>query len=90
VRLDLFLKTSRLVKRRSVAQELCENGSVLLNGQPAKPARTVRAGDRLTLRYPSRTIEVEVLEIPASSKRPAPVPPVRVVAETRAPQEENG
>lgn len=68
MRLDLFLKASRLVKRRTVAQELCEAGRVLVNGQPAKPAKEVRAGDRLTLTYPSRTVGLEVLAVPASSK----------------------
>jgi len=85
VRLDLFLKTSRLVKRRTVAQELCEHGGILVNGQPAKPSRTVRIGDRLTLRFPSRTIEVEITHIPLSAKRPSPEVPVRVLNETRDP-----
>ena len=87
MRLDLFLKTSRLVKRRTVAQELCEHGSVLLNGQAAKPARSVRPGDRITLRFPSRTVELEVLDIPASSKRPSAEATVRVVNETRVPRD---
>lgn len=86
MRIDLFLKTGRLVKRRTAAQELCDSGSVLVNGQPAKPARTVRPGDRVTLRYPSRTVEIEVTSLPVSAKRPAPEPPFRVVNETRAPE----
>lgn len=89
MRLDLFLKTSRLVKRRTVAQELCESGTVLVNGLVAKPARPVRAGDRITLKFPSRTIEIEVVHVPLSSKRQAPEPPVRVVSETRAQQDRN-
>lgn len=88
MRLDLFLKTSRLVKRRTVAQELIEAGCVLLNGQPAKPSREVRTGDRIMLRFTSRTIEVEVLAVPLSSKRPAPEPPVRVISDLRTVQNE--
>jgi ribosomal 50S subunit-recycling heat shock protein len=89
VRLDLFLKTSRLVKRRTLAQELCESGRVLLNGHAAKPAKEVRAGDRITLRFPSKTIELEVTAVPSSSKRPAQEPPIRVISETRVLREEN-
>jgi ribosomal 50S subunit-recycling heat shock protein len=68
VRLDLFLKTIRLVKRRTVAQEMCDAGRVLVNGSPAKPAKEVRPGDILRLLYASRTIDVEVLDVPVSSK----------------------
>jgi ribosomal 50S subunit-recycling heat shock protein len=84
VRLDLFLKTSRLVKRRTVAQELCGSGSVLVNGQSAKPGRIVRTGDRITLRFPSRTIEVEIISVPLTSKRPASDPLTRVLHDVRA------
>ncbi len=49
MRLDLFLKNTRLAKRRSAAKALAGGGSVLLNGHPAKPGRDVRAGDVLTL-----------------------------------------
>ncbi len=83
MRLDLFLKTGRLVKRRALAQELCEAGRVLVNGCPAKPAKAVRPGDRITLRYPSRLLEIEVTDLPASAKRPAAAPPFRVLRETR-------
>ena len=69
MRLDLFLKTSRLVKRRAVARTLCDGGKVLVNGHSARPARAVRPGDRLTLQFPSRSIELEVLAIPASVRK---------------------
>jgi ribosomal 50S subunit-recycling heat shock protein len=68
VRLDLFLKTTRLVKRRTVAQEMCDAGRVLVNGSPAKSAKEVKAGDILRLSYASRTIDIEVLRVPVSSK----------------------
>ena len=66
MRLDLFLKASRLCPRRSVAQELCEAGGVLLNGVPAKQAREVRAGDKLTIRRRDQWLTVRVLSIPTS------------------------
>ena len=68
VRLDLFLKTTRLVKRRTVAQEMCDAGRVLVNGSPAKPSKEIRPGDSLRLSYTSRTIDIEVLSVPSSSK----------------------
>ncbi len=75
MRLDLFLKASRLAPRRSLAQELCEAGAVVVNGAQAKSSRTVHAGDEITLRRRSRLLKVRVLSLPASrqtSKRDAP------------------
>lgn len=91
MRLDLFLKTSRLVKRRTVAQEMCDAGKVLVNGSPAKSAKEVRPGDILRLSYASRTIEIEVLAVPASSKnvRTPPEELYRVTRELLLQQEIN-
>jgi ribosomal 50S subunit-recycling heat shock protein len=89
VRLDLFLKSSRLVKRRTIAQEMCGAGRVRVNGQTAKPAKEVKPGDRLVLTYVSRLLEVEVLVVPATSKH-VKAPPeelYRVVSEQRTQQE---
>jgi ribosomal 50S subunit-recycling heat shock protein len=66
MRLDLFLKASRLCPRRTVAQELCEAGAVSLNGGQAKPARAVRVGDEITLRRRNRLLTVRVLALPAT------------------------
>lgn len=90
MRLDLFLKTSRLVKRRTIAQEMCDAERVLVNGHPAKPAKEVRPGDRLTLTYVSRVLEIEILVVPASSKN-VKTPPeelYRVTGERQLPREE--
>jgi ribosomal 50S subunit-recycling heat shock protein len=64
MRLDRFLKLSRLVPRRTGAKELCDAGGVAVNGAPAKAGREVRAGDRLTLQLPARELAVEVLAVP--------------------------
>ena len=64
MRLDRFLKLSRLVPRRSGAKELCDAGGVSVNGLAAKAAREVRPGDRLTLQLPARELTVEVLGVP--------------------------
>jgi ribosomal 50S subunit-recycling heat shock protein len=65
MRLDLFLKVSRLVTRRTLAQEMCEGGAVEVNGIRAKSAREIRAGDVISLRQRGRITRVRVVEIPA-------------------------
>ncbi len=65
VRLDSFLKVSRLVKRRGQAKSLCEEGAVEVNGRPAKPGKAVGPGDRVLLRLWRRHLLVEVAEPPA-------------------------
>jgi len=87
VRLDLYLKTSRLVKRRTVAKELCEAGRVLVNGRVGQPSRDVRIGDRVTVWYSSRTIEVEVLQTPERAGKQVADQLYRVVADLRTPVE---
>ncbi len=69
MRIDLFLKESRLVKRRAVAREMCEAGRVFLNGRGARPAKEVKQGDIITLTFGSRVVEVEVLSVPASPQK---------------------
>lgn len=87
MRLDLFLKAGRLVKRRAVARELCEEGRVLVNGREARPAKEVRPGDRVTVRYASRHLEVEITALPAQSGRQAAEEGLyRAVSETRVPR----
>lgn len=68
VRLDLFLKASRLCPRRAVAQELCDAGAVEVNGTPAKSSRTVREGDEITLRRRRRVTTLRVLSIPKTKQ----------------------
>jgi len=91
VRLDLFLKTSRLVKRRTVAQEMCGAGRVQVNGQEAKPAKEIGPGDTLRLFFSTRTIDIEVLSVPASSKnvKDPPEELYRVIADRRIPREDS-
>lgn len=65
MRLDIFLKQSRLVPRRTLAQQMCEAGAISLNGAPAKSSREVRAGDTLAIRQRGRITTARVLEVPA-------------------------
>jgi ribosomal 50S subunit-recycling heat shock protein len=67
MRVDLFLKRARLVKRRGLAKELCEDGAVSLNGRPARAGKDVAVGDRLSLRLWSRLMEIEVEKLPERS-----------------------
>jgi len=64
MRLDLYLKLSRLVPRRTLAQQMCDAGAVRLNGSPAKSARDVRVGDEIAIRQRGRITTVRVLEVP--------------------------
>ncbi len=68
MRLDQFLRASRLVLRRTVAQELCEAGAVEVNGQPARSSRAVRPGDEITLRRRSRALTVRVASVPQTKQ----------------------
>ena len=69
LRLDLFLKRTGLVKRRSLAATLCDNEYVMLNGRPAGPGKAVKVGDRLQIRYARKQVLVEVTEIPGKQVR---------------------
>ena len=66
MRLDLFLKSSRLCPRRTAAQELCAAGAVKVNSLPAKSSRTISVGDEITLRRGDRLLTVRVLMVPTT------------------------
>lgn len=68
MRLDLFLKTSRLVSRRSVAQDFCDKGLVSVNGATAKSAKEIRPGDEIEIRRRDRTTVIRVLAVPAGKQ----------------------
>ena len=63
MRLDKYLKVSRLIKRRSVANEACEAGRVLINDKPAKASAQVKAGDVLEILFGTKSVRVEVLNV---------------------------
>ena len=63
MRLDKYLKVSRLIKRRTVANEACDAGRVLVNGKPAKASYQVKLGDVIEIAFGQRTMRVEVLNI---------------------------
>ena len=66
MRLDQFLRASRLVLRRTVAQELCEAGAVLVGGVAARSSRAVRPGEEITIQRRERLLTVRVLAVPSA------------------------
>jgi ribosomal 50S subunit-recycling heat shock protein len=66
MRLDVFLKLSRLCPRRSLAQKLCDAGFVLLNGKPAKSAHVVKVGDEIRIRKADEERRARVLSVPTT------------------------
>ena len=68
MRLDQFLRASRIVPRRTVAQELCEAGAVSVNGSAARSSRTVREGDEIAVRRRSGVLTVRVLAVPQTKQ----------------------
>lgn len=63
MRLDKYLKVSRLIKRRTVANEACDAARVTVNGRPAKASYDVKVGDKITIQFGQRELSVEVLQV---------------------------
>ncbi len=69
MRLDKFLKVSRLIKRRTVANEACDAGRVTVNGRQAKASVKVKAGDIIEIIFGTKTVKVRVLDIQETTKK---------------------
>lgn len=69
MRLDKFLKVSRLIKRRTVANEACDAGRVLVNDKVAKASLNVKQGDIIEIQFGSRNVKVEVLDVQETVKK---------------------
>ncbi|MCM1127613.1 MAG: RNA-binding S4 domain-containing protein [Lachnospiraceae bacterium] len=69
MRLDKYLKVSRLIKRRTVANEACDAGRVLINDKPAKASTAVKQGDIITISFGNKEVRVEVLEARETVKK---------------------
>jgi ribosomal 50S subunit-recycling heat shock protein len=81
MRLDKFLKVSRLIKRRSVANEACDNTRVSVNGKSAKASYDVKLGDLISVSFGARTLTVRVLDIRDTTKKTEAVGMYEVVSE---------
>jgi len=69
MRLDKFLKVSRLIKRRTVANEACDAGRVMVNGKQAKASLNVKVGDVIEIAFGNKSVRVEVLQIADTSRK---------------------
>ena len=69
MRLDKYLKVARLIKRRTVANEACDAGRVMINDKPAKASVQVKTGDTVEIQFGSRNVKVEVLEVKETVKK---------------------
>lgn len=69
MRLDKFLKVSRLIKRRTVANEACDAGRVLVGGKPAKASLNVKTGDIIEIQFGTSSVKVEVLDVQETVKK---------------------
>lgn len=69
MRLDKYLKVSRLIKRRTVANDACDAGRVLINDKPAKASTNVKAGDKIEIMFGTKSVKVEVLDVSETVKK---------------------
>ncbi|MBR0381791.1 MAG: RNA-binding S4 domain-containing protein [Eubacterium sp.] len=69
MRLDKFLKVSRIIKRRTVANEACNAGRVMVNGKVAKASQNVKSGDVLEIMFGTRTVKAEILDVKETAKK---------------------
>ena len=69
MRLDKYLKVSRLIKRRTVANEACDNGRISVNGRVVKASYEVKVGDRIEIAMGTRTVAGEVTQVPDNVRK---------------------
>ncbi len=69
MRLDKYLKVSRLIKRRTLAKEVAANERILVNGKLAKPSKEIKPGDEITISFGNKDVTVKVLSLEASTKK---------------------
>ena len=84
MRLDKFLKVSRLIKRRTVANEACDAARISVNGKPAKAYYDVKLGDTIAIAFGAKLVTVRVLDIKDTTKKTEAVGMYEVLSETDA------
>lgn len=89
MRLDKFLKISRIIKRRSVAKEVADKGRIQINGKLAKSSSDVKIGDNVKIQFGNKTLEVKVTELHESTKKEDAEKMYEIVSETRTDSAEN-
>lgn len=69
MRLDKYLKVSRLIKRRTLAKEVASNERILVNGKPAKPSKELKLGDEITIKFGNKNVIVKVTSLEPTTKK---------------------
>ena len=87
MRLDKYLKVSRIIKRRTVAKEVCEAGKIKVNGNVAKAGHEVKAGDMLELSLGSRILTVKITEVKETVKANEADSLYEIISEKKVPRE---
>ncbi|HBE2152494.1 TPA: RNA-binding S4 domain-containing protein [Enterococcus faecalis] len=87
MRVDKFLKVSRIIKRRTVAKEVADKGRIQINGVLAKSSSTVKIGDLVKIQFGNRILEVEVLQLNDSTKKEDATKMYEIKSETRVSEE---
>ena len=84
MRLDKYLKVSRLIKRRTVANEACDSSRVTVNGKLVKPSYDVKIGDNITIAFGSKQVTVRVLDIRETTKKTESIGMYEVISESNS------
>ena len=82
MRLDKYLKVSRLIKRRTVANEACDSSRVAVNGKVVKPSYDVKLGDLITVAFGTKTITVKVVDIRETTKKTEAIGMYEIISES--------
>ncbi len=90
MRLDKYLKVSRIIKRRTIANDACSGGRVSLNGKVAKPGAEVKVGDVMTIRFGDRYGKYEILSIAETVRKEGAAEMYRILSEDEGMAEERG
>ncbi len=69
MRIDKFLKVSRILKRRTLAQQACDKGKVIVNGKEVKPAKQIKAGDEVELQFTGGSLKFRIIQIKETVKK---------------------
>lgn len=88
MRLDKFLKVSRLIKRRTLAKEVADKGRILINGLQAKASSNVKVGDELEIRFGQKLVTVKINELQESTKKEDAANMYSIVKEERLASED--
>ena len=89
MRLDKFLKISRIIKRRTIAKEICDQGRITVNGRPAKAGTDVKSGDILRIGFGKSSLEVEILDTPDNIRANLADTTYRIIGQDSLSESEN-